>query len=263
MAFAQLTMRSVVLDMEVKVDVIIPQDRKHYEPLPDKKYKVLYVLHGYNEDNSSWMLNSNMHLIARDYDIFVVFVAGYNSFYINSPYGMAMEKYLTEELPVRLRNIFPISDKREDTYIMGESMGGYGTFRMALAHPDLYSKAVPLSGSNFLKGRSNARPITSYDPTAPDEMYEILDLHPLLEKFKDSTIKAPEIFLMCGTEDPGYQRCLNLAKEIKEEYPLISFKDEYWPGKHDYFFWNEAIPKAFEFFGYELGTDKERLKYRP
>ena len=47
MAFAEVTLRSVTLTMDVKVNVIIPEDRHDYEHYDlNQKHKVLYVLHG-------------------------------------------------------------------------------------------------------------------------------------------------------------------------------------------------------------------------
>ena len=73
MAFAEITMRSTVLQMDVKVNVIIPEKRSSYlDEDPNQKYKVLYVLHGGKEDNSSWINSSNLYLYARDLDLFVI-----------------------------------------------------------------------------------------------------------------------------------------------------------------------------------------------
>ena len=41
--------------------------------------------------------------------------------------------------------------KREDNFIAGHSMGGYGTIKFALTQSQLFSKAAPLSAdSTFL-----------------------------------------------------------------------------------------------------------------
>ena len=70
MAFAELTMRSTILKMDVKVSVIIPENRKDYRlDEKDKKYPCLYVLHGTSEDNSTWLNSSNIYLLTRDLDL--------------------------------------------------------------------------------------------------------------------------------------------------------------------------------------------------
>ena len=57
--------------------------------------------------------------------------------------------FFTEELPKVCQAFFPISDKREDTFIAGLSMGGNGAMRLALKRPDLYSQALCMSGAAF------------------------------------------------------------------------------------------------------------------
>ena len=246
MAFAEITMRSTVLQMDVKVNVIIPEKRSSYlDEDPDQKYKVLYVLHGGKEDNSSWINSSNLYLYARDLDLFVIMPSAYNSAYVDTDYDLKMQTYISEELPFKMAKLFPISTKREDTFIMGESMGGYGTWLTTLLHPEKYGKAVPLSGTNlggFHSKRADGR----------------IDLDALFEENLKEGKQLTEYYFMCGTEDPGYERNITYVEHIKKDYG-IQLKEEYWSGKHDFFFWNQTVPKALEFFGFELDPDRVKL----
>ena len=63
MIHAQFTMRAVSLQMDTRVDVIIPEDRHQTKSIGDKKYPVLYVLHGMKEDSASWLNLSNIFLL--------------------------------------------------------------------------------------------------------------------------------------------------------------------------------------------------------
>ena len=156
MAFAEITMRSTILRMDVKVTVIIPESRRDYQlDEVDRKYKVLYVLHGGSEDNSTWLASSTLYLLARDLDLFVVMPSAYNSAYVDTSYGLKMQQYISEELPAKMARLLPISTKREDTFIMGESMGGYGTWLTTLLHPEKYAKACPLSGTGNRNNMNN------------------------------------------------------------------------------------------------------------
>ena len=65
------------------------------------------------------------------------------------------EKYktfFTEELPLFIRNVFPVSREREKTFIAGFSMGGYGAWYLALSRPELYAKAASMSGALDIAG---------------------------------------------------------------------------------------------------------------
>ena len=63
-----------------------------------------------------------------------------NYFYQDMYRGSAYRTFFTEELPMFITSVFPVSKKREDTYIAGFSMGGYGAWYLALSAPHLYAK---------------------------------------------------------------------------------------------------------------------------
>ena len=245
MAFSELTMRSTILKMDVKVTVIIPENRRDYHLDPvGKKYPCLYILHGTSEDNSTWMNSSNIYLLARDMDLFVVMVSAYNSCYVNTKYGFRMQDYLAKELPAKMERLFPISSRREDRFIMGESMGGYGTWLTSLTHPDKYAKAVPLSTTGF----RNIKHVLDTGAHSVDQLaIEV-----------NNTCKNPTEYLaMCGTDDMLYPKAVEWEEWMKQNCPNIKLQTYYCPGKHDFFFWNKVIPRALEFFGFSI--DPERI----
>ncbi len=259
MAFAELTLRSTVLEMDVKVDVMLPENR-HNTVREDKKYPVLYILHGYKEDNSTWARLSNLPLLVRDLPLIVCTVSCYNGFYTNHTEGMQLNDWIAKELPVKLANYFPVSEKREDTYIMGESMGGYGTMRLALGHPEVYGHACVLSAGamgsgNFYSNRGPMKKATAERIFGPEEEFENSDnnlLH-LLKKVNDSEGPKPEMQFYCGTEDGGYPGVVKTVDFVKENCPNIPLINaEFWHGKHDFYFWNQAIPKALKGFGFDV-----------
>lgn len=245
MAFCELTMRSTILRMDVKISVIIPESRRDYH-LDDvnKKYPCIYVLHGSCEDNSTWLAMSNIYLIARNLDCFVVMPSAYNSSYVDTEYGLNMQQYISQELPYKMERLFPISNKREDRFIMGESMGGYGTWYTSLLHPYLYSKAVVLSGSGIVKESPTGLKVGAKS------------LMDLAKKQNDSGVAMPQYYCMCGNEDPRVEDRKKFEQFIADNCPNIDMKCEYWPGKHDFYFWNQAIPKAINFFGFNIDPEK-------
>ena len=246
MAYAELTLRSTILKMDVKVTVIIPENRKDYHlDSTDKKYPCLYILHGTSEDNSTWLNSSNIYLLARDLDLFVVCVSAYNSCYVNTKYGFKMQDFLAEELPAKMERLFPISSKREDRFIMGESMGGYGTWLTSLLHPDKYAKAVPLSTT----GIRNFKHVLDTGASSVDTL--------ALEVNKNAK-EIPEYLTMCGTDDMVYTKSVDWVNWMHENCPNIKVDSYYESGKHDFFFWNKVIPKALKFLGFEF--DQEKIK---
>lgn len=54
-------------------------------------------------------------------------------------------EFVSEELPIVARVLLPLSDKREDNFVAGLSMGGYGAFKMAFWKPEFFAAAASLS----------------------------------------------------------------------------------------------------------------------
>ncbi|MBQ3295494.1 MAG: hypothetical protein IJH00_03305 [Erysipelotrichaceae bacterium] len=249
----EMTMRSAVLDMDCKLEMLLPENRKKTEDLRGKKYPVLYVLHGMKDDCSSWIDMSNIKLVCRDLDLIVVFPSVTNSSYADMKYGYDYYTYVTEELPLKLKNYFPISDRREDTFIMGESMGGYGTLKIALNNPDKYAKAVCLSGPNIVDFLDYDSKVTKANFGSREEVEgSHNDLCKVVDDLKAYGGELPELAFYCGTEDFVYEGCRKMADYVKENLPAMRVEEGYWKGEHNFFFWNEAVPKALQFFGFEV-----------
>ena len=140
--------RSAVLRRNTAITVILPTPEQENEPIA-KDMKVLYLLHGMYGDESSWIRYSNVERYAKDLggNMAIVMPGVGNSFYQDMVHGERFYTYMTEELPKFIQGLFPVSKKREDTYIAGLSMGGYGAFFLALSRPDLYSAAASFSGA--------------------------------------------------------------------------------------------------------------------
>lgn len=253
MIHAQFTMRAVSLQMDTRVDVIIPEDRHQTKSIGDKKYPVLYVLHGMKEDSASWLNLSNIFLLCRDLDLIVVFPSANNSSYVNTQYGMNYYDWIVNELPVKLHNLLPITDDPKQTFIMGESMGGYGTMRIALSNPEKYGKAVCLSGGDMGAFMNFDDPLRRGNFGSREEyLNSDNNLYNLIEKLKDHNGDLPEFAFYCGTEDRAYANCSKLAETLEKEVPWVHVQKEFWPGLHNFFFWNQAIPKALKFFGFDV-----------
>ncbi|MCI9552974.1 MAG: hypothetical protein HFE94_05505 [Acutalibacter sp.] len=96
-------------------------------------YPTLYLLHGLTENSSAWLQNTRIKMWAEEKGLAVVMPSGENSFYLDISVkdgGLGdFGAYIGEELVKVTREMFPLSHKREETYIAGLSMGGYGACR--------------------------------------------------------------------------------------------------------------------------------------
>ena len=257
MAFLTLSMYSDVLSMDTNVSVILPEKRKGgREEVNYCKYPVLYCLHGHGDDHTAWIRKSNIEIIARNYQVVVVMPAVQRSYYVDACQGFAYYTYLTKELPVKMANFFPISLKREDTYIMGNSMGGYGAFRIALANPDKYAAAAALSPAlpqtlykyknEFTRGMELA--------AGPEEQFEGSDndLLKLADDLNAYEGDKPKLYATCGNQDwisnEGFRLLDEHIRNNDKELDYLSWTED---GQHDWDFWNPQIRKCIELFHFK------------
>lgn len=128
MALCELHIYSEALGMQTTVNVIIPQKSTNGEigtvqGSCAEKYKCLFLLHGLSDDQSIWLRRTSIERYAQAYSLCVVMPFGGRSFYTDMKYGEKYYTYIAEELPRLVSSFFPVSDKREDHFIAGISMG--------------------------------------------------------------------------------------------------------------------------------------------
>lgn len=130
MAFIQMNFFSQSLMRQVPVNIILPMDKLPAPGVPvreEKPYKTLYLLHGIFGNYTDWVNGTRIQRYAEEHDLVVVMPSGDNSFYVDQPksnnlYG----EFVGRELVEFTRKMFPLSHKREDTFI-GGILYGYHT----------------------------------------------------------------------------------------------------------------------------------------
>ena len=148
MARIECNVISYVLQRAVDITVIIPTVTmpeamlcwgSHPSHTVKEDYPVLYLLHGMGNNHATWCGYSNIELFAEERNIAVVMISGENKFYRSVPGGDDYERFIEEELPEFVTNMFPISRLPEQTYIAGLSMGGAGALMHGLGNPGKYA----------------------------------------------------------------------------------------------------------------------------
>lgn len=266
MALVTLNFESKYLGNNHNVGVILPDcpfqsnPREFYES--KKKYKVLWLLHGTFGDYSDWLRKSMIELYATEKDLIVIMPSALNSVYENWPNfatGFHMWDYFFEELMPLVYNWFPASDKREDNYIAGLSMGGRGTMKFVCAHPEKFAAAAILSSCprNLQKAMEHPFPMnvqrTKNDIERCGGVENYLASHENTWEHIQTLVhhpQAPNLYFCCGEADATMQDFLAF-KEYAEKIGLTAtFETE--PGyAHEWRFWDLYIQKALDFFGLE------------
>jgi S-formylglutathione hydrolase FrmB len=164
-------------------------------------------------------------------------------------YGKKYYDYVSDELVKFVRKTFRFSDKREDNFICGLSMGGYGALHTALMCPDQYSAAASLSGVVDIVARlqvcawtHEARMVWGDDFRENVKNCEA-DIMWLAENFPNDKIK-PRIFSCCGTEDSLDANNITF-RDFMQKTDFDYTYDE-GPGVHNWAFWDEWVKKAIK-----------------
>lgn len=215
--------------------------------------KTLILLHGYSGDCTDWLYGAPVQDYALKYNLAIVMPTGGLNFYLDRPQtGRQYCKFIGEDLINYLRDTYGIAKTREDTFIGGVSMGGFGAFHTALTYPDKFFGLMGLSSAliihqlkDFYEGMNN--PMSNYayyvDTFGDLKLVEESDANPevLFVRNKEKGIKNPKIFMACGTEDFLYKENLVMKEFLEKEN--ADFKYVEGPGMHDWKFW---IPRSEE-----------------
>lgn len=248
MALINLNFFSEMLGVCTEVCVLMPQKSTNGQiginsAAESEKYKCMYLLHGLSDDQSIWLRRSAIERYASEHGICVVMPNGGRSFYTDMKYGAAYYSYISEELPRVMKEFFNISDKREDTYIAGLSMGGYGALKTALRNSDRYCAAIALSPVANIHNelfRDTEIPIWGENLEIPseDDIYELV-------RMKNTDPNKPKIYHAIGTADFMYEDNLKLKSimdSLDYDYTYCEAKDR----AHTWDFWDEQIEKAMK-----------------
>ena len=249
---------SLTLNHNVEINVIVPTPEGNEQITATGKemrydyengLPVVYLLHGAYGDNSSWVRFSSIERYAQEHNCIAVMAGVENSFYQDMAHGGKFFSFMTKELPEYITRIFPASKKREDTCIAGLSMGGYGSWFLALSRPDLYSKAASMSGALDIVGLHNAAGSGAVDnpfswEDAFGEAAEHLegsdrDLFALLKKDMEEG-QVPELYQACGTEDFLFELNQGVHKRL-EDMGVKTVYREIEGHMHNWDFWDLEI----------------------
>ena len=245
------------LGVQTRMHVLLPQR------LAAGKAKTLYLLHGMSDDEGTWMRRTSIERYAEEKGLAVVMPDGGLGWYTDMYRGLAWFKFISGELPALCRRFFPIlSDKREDTYIGGNSMGGYGALKCALRAPRTFSRVISLSGALDAVDTAinNTVPATRrywedvFGP-AEDVSGSENDLFAAATALTDPALR-PQIYMWCGTEDFLYAQNTRMRDHLRALGYDLMYEES--PGDHQWRHWDKKIADALDWLLPGEGEDAWR-----
>ena len=232
------------VQVNLPLNIIVPDPGK-MAGVPVQKRKVLYLLHGLSDDASAWQRYTSIETYARLYGLVVVMPSAGRSFYADLPNGQKYFTYLTEELPRYVKDVFGLAPRREDTLIAGNSMGGYGAFKAALLHPELYSAAASFSGLLSLAFLNAFK-----DDPRRDEFATVFgDLDKLPGSMHDPAVwlqnaspaSLPSLFISCGRQEDLYPLSVMFNQACRSLGIPTEYLEE--DGTHEWPYWDRNIQR--------------------
>jgi S-formylglutathione hydrolase FrmB len=229
------------------MDVILPQPKPeelHEVVTKGVKYPVLYLLHGMSDDHTIWQRRTSIERYVEPFKLAVVMPTVQRGFYVDMAHGPRYGTFIAEELPAICQSLFPISAAREDNFVAGLSMGGYGAFRLGLAYPDKFSAAASLSGATDIatlsggrdkKWTAERRLIFGDLKKLAGSSYDLFFLAEQVSKQK----QKPRLYQCCGTEDFLYQGNLRFRDHALELGLDLTYEEG--PGAHEWSYWDTQI----------------------
>lgn len=247
MILSEINFFSEALGMRSTMGVILPQPGPN-EPLKPP-FRTLYLLHGHSDDHTAWQRWTSIERYVEGLNLAVIMPNVHRSFYTDMAHGGRYWTFVSEEVPALARSLFPLSTARADNFVAGLSMGGYGAFKMALAHPERFAAAASLSGAVEIREVVN-EDNPDQDPEWLALMRNIFgpglkkvadgpeDLRTLARQAAQSPQK-PRLYQCCGTEDFLYQDNLSF-RDFVRSLPLDLTYEE-GPGEHTWAYWDKKI----------------------
>lgn len=235
------TVYSASLGMMTGIAVSLPDEgREQPGGLP-----VLYLLHGLGDNRSCWLRRTAVDRYAEEYGIAVVMPEVQRSFYCDMVHGPAYFTYIADELPRICQRLFRLSDRREDTFIAGNSMGGYGALKAALSRPERFAAAAGFSSAADVRGRPILDTAEGY-AIHGGCLQERDDLFRLAENAAGKPDNCPRLYMTCGKSDFLYEDNRKFREHVLQLGLPLTYEE--WEGGHSWDFWDASVRKAMAFF---------------
>jgi S-formylglutathione hydrolase FrmB len=250
---------SKILGKNVMYSIYLPPD---YDISSSRKYPVVYLLHGYSDNETAWVQFGNVNQAAdkaiANNDItpmIIVMPQGELNWYVNNYDGKVkwMDMFIKEFIPT-VEKEFRARGTTEYRAISGLSMGGYGSLINCLKNPSVFSACAALSAAVWADDDIVSKNVDYENPWFPisakgkDRLtphWKDLSILELVNKLPLDTLKKVRWYVDCGDDDfltTGNAKLHIVMKEknVPHEYRVKN-------GYHNWDYWRTNITDALKF----------------
>ncbi len=251
MALIRMEWKSETLMRGVTTTIILP-DAMISGKETELPYRTLYFLPGYSASASELLTCLSFRRNAGEKEIAVVIPDGENSFYIDCPERNTCFSSFIPELVQQTRKLLPLSERREDTYLGGISMGGFGALYNGLRYRSVFSKIAAMSPVVDWRRVMKEEPMPGFSKEmfeavfGGEERFCAIGADVKKEYAAVEWNEMPEVLLCCGRQDmPIFKDVDALHRMLDEKKrPHRFLSDE---GEHSNEFWERMLEPVFCF----------------
>lgn len=215
----------------------------------NKKYPVLYLLHGHGGDYRTWLTVTKKDLpqVANKYQMIFVCPEGEKSWYWDSPVNpkSQFETYVSKELVSYIDTKYSTVASPKGRAVTGFSMGGHGGLWLGFRHPDVFGACGSMSGGVDIRPFPNNWNMKDQLGVYKDNQ-AVWNAHTVITQIDKLKADKPAIIIDCGTDDfflkvnESFHKEL-LDRKIPHDYIIR-------PGGHTHGYWNNAFDYQVLFF---------------
>ena len=260
-----LTLKSSIMGKDMAYNIYLPADYGQ----SNRSYPVLYLLHGYSDDETGWTQFGEVQHIADQSiqsgeapQMIIVMPDGGVTFYMNSQDEKEKyEDYFIKEFMPHIESTYRIRQKKEFRALAGLSMGGFGTMLLAVKNPDLFAAAAPLSGAFWTDDEVTAMPEDRWNgrmaslfggkgakgkARLTDHWYKNSVLK-IIETGSVDKLKSIRYYIDCGDDDFLIKGNMALHATMLDKGIPHEFRVR--DGGHTWSYWRSALPEVLKFVG--------------
>ena len=247
---------SAKMGRNIKNVVVVPE--QYLMGDQDRRYPVLYLLHGADGCYSDWSKKANLEELATKHGIIIVCPDGQDSWYFDSPIDpkMQFETYVSKELVAYVDEHYRTIANSLMRAVTGLSMGGHGGLWLGFRHPDVFHSCGSMSGGVDITKFPNRwkldRRLGKYETNKKRWAdHAVINLVPTLKP-------GQNIIIDDGYSDFFYQVNLNLHQALLTQKIPHDFIIR--PGKHSWNYWVNSLDYQMLFFEKAFQKGYKELK---